>query len=132
MVVPVLITSCQVSEKWKSGPVAAQITTTASATMKAQVLPVQRMTRSEKRSKGFFFDFMARASRSGHARSGLTAVASEFHEHPVHLRVIELRRFTQLQRVPVLAGERFNLHRQCQRHRQRVAERHQAMMSEQA
>ena len=39
MVVPVLITSCQVSEKPKSGPVTAQTSTTATAAMKAQDRP---------------------------------------------------------------------------------------------
>src|SRR4029450_5226095 len=44
MVVPVLITSCQVSEKAKSGPVAAQTTITAKARPNASLLPVQRAT----------------------------------------------------------------------------------------
>src|SRR4029450_4323570 len=44
MVVPVLITSCQVSEKAKSGPVAAQTTITAQARPNARLLPVQRAT----------------------------------------------------------------------------------------
>ena len=38
-VVPVLITSCQVSEKWKSGPVAAHTITISAAAMKAQGVP---------------------------------------------------------------------------------------------
>jgi hypothetical protein len=39
IVVPVLITSCQVSEKWKSGPVINHTSTTASANMKAIEVP---------------------------------------------------------------------------------------------
>jgi len=34
MVVPVLMTSCQVSEKWNSGPVSAQATMTSTAMKK--------------------------------------------------------------------------------------------------
>jgi hypothetical protein len=44
MVVAVLITSCQVSEKPKSGPVAPQTTTPASASMKAPGLPASSDT----------------------------------------------------------------------------------------
>ena len=40
MVVPVLITSCHVSEKLKNGPVQAQITTAVSASENAVVPPV--------------------------------------------------------------------------------------------
>ena len=40
MVVPVLMTSCQVSEKSKSGPVIAQTTITVTARMNAQGDPV--------------------------------------------------------------------------------------------
>src|SRR6187402_2094878 len=39
MVVPVLMTSCQVSEKPNTGPVAAQITITSRAAEKVQKLP---------------------------------------------------------------------------------------------
>src|SRR5262245_33585546 len=47
IVVPVLMTSCQVLEKWNTGPRIAQRTTTASASMKAFVVPVHRVTRSD-------------------------------------------------------------------------------------
>ncbi len=40
MVVEVLITSCQVSLKWNSGPEAAQISTSATARMKVAGRPV--------------------------------------------------------------------------------------------
>src|SRR6476659_3735342 len=42
IVVPVLITSCQVSEKWKSGPVIAHTTTVPSASAKTQARPTSR------------------------------------------------------------------------------------------
>src|SRR6476659_7827987 len=42
IVVPVLITSCQVSLKPNSGPVTAQATMTAAATVNADGLPVAR------------------------------------------------------------------------------------------
>ena len=42
IVVPVLITSCQVSEKLKIGPVKAQVATTSTQTMNAPGLPVMR------------------------------------------------------------------------------------------
>src|SRR6476646_939728 len=42
MVVPVLITSCQVSEKWKNGPVIAHTTTVPSASAKTQARPTSR------------------------------------------------------------------------------------------
>ena len=44
MVVPVLMISCQVSEKWKTGPVIAQAMIRTAAMAKAGVLPVQRVT----------------------------------------------------------------------------------------
>ena len=44
MVVPVLMTSCQVSEKPNSGPVTSQTTMTSTASAKAQELPVQAVT----------------------------------------------------------------------------------------
>ena len=50
MVVPVLITSCHVSEKAKRGPVTAHTTMTPRATMKADVPPVHRVTAVENRS----------------------------------------------------------------------------------
>jgi hypothetical protein len=39
MVVPVLITSCQVSDQWNSGPVTAQTKTISTASKKALGLP---------------------------------------------------------------------------------------------
>jgi len=42
IVVPVLITSCQVSENLKIGPLAAQARTTSTQTRKACGLPVTR------------------------------------------------------------------------------------------
>lgn len=44
MVVPVLMTSCQVSEKWKTGPVIAQTIMTKNASMKAKGEPVAFVT----------------------------------------------------------------------------------------
>ena len=43
IVVPVLITSCHVSEKLKSGPKMSQTSTVAQANKKAGVLPVQQV-----------------------------------------------------------------------------------------
>src|SRR5262245_61017992 len=51
IVVPVLITSCQVSLKWKRGPVIAQVKTTANANAKAAGLPVARPVQFAKRLK---------------------------------------------------------------------------------
>src|ERR1044071_3532313 len=51
MVVPVLMTSCQVSEKWKIGPLTSQMTMTATAMMNAAVEPVFRVAAAAKRSK---------------------------------------------------------------------------------
>ncbi len=45
MVVPVLITSCQLSEKWKRGPVAAHASTTAVAIRNARCVPTAAATR---------------------------------------------------------------------------------------
>src|SRR4051794_20010287 len=42
IVVPVLMTSCQVSEKWKNGPVIAHTTTVPSASAKTQARPTSR------------------------------------------------------------------------------------------
>ncbi len=47
MVVPVLITSCQVSEKPKNGPDTAQTRTTPSASPNALALPVQAVIDDE-------------------------------------------------------------------------------------
>jgi hypothetical protein len=44
IVVPVLITSCQESEKPKSGPVTAQTTTTPTARMKVEARPAAKST----------------------------------------------------------------------------------------
>ena len=44
MVVPVLMTSCQVSEKWKTGPSSAHAMMTPTAPAKASELPVQTVT----------------------------------------------------------------------------------------
>ena len=52
MVVPVLITSCQVSEKPKSGPVAAQTRTTMTAVTKAQERPDWKAAHWAAREKG--------------------------------------------------------------------------------
>jgi len=43
MVVPVLITNCQVSEKWNMGPLMPQINTIPKAMRKADELPVQHV-----------------------------------------------------------------------------------------
>ncbi len=51
MVVPVLMMSCQVSEKWKMGPVTAQIIMMEKAIKKAVGLPVILVTLVEKESK---------------------------------------------------------------------------------
>src|SRR2546428_4877947 len=50
IVVPVLMTSCQVLEKRKVGPRAAQSSTTARAQVKAVVLLARRVTRSDSAS----------------------------------------------------------------------------------
>ena len=51
IVVPVLITSCQVSEKPKMGPVMAQTRMMPRASAKAGTLPVKRVAAEAKRSK---------------------------------------------------------------------------------
>ncbi len=48
MVVPVLITSCQASEKWKSGPVAAHTRIASSASVNEEAVPVKSAMRREK------------------------------------------------------------------------------------
>src|ERR1700712_5458252 len=58
MVVPVLITNCQVSEYLKTGPVTAQMITVAAAIIKAAELPVAFVAQLEKRSNKFFFFFI--------------------------------------------------------------------------
>ncbi len=50
MVVPVLITSCQVSEKLNSGPVTAQTTTSTTHARKAAGLPVTWAVQLAKRA----------------------------------------------------------------------------------
>ena len=63
MVVPVLITSCQVSEKLNSGPLTPQITTIPAASMKAEARPAAndvRLARSPKNleiCEGSFVNF---------------------------------------------------------------------------
>ena len=52
LVVPVLITSCQVSLKPKMGPVMAQVTTTITATRKAIGYPVACAVALAKRENG--------------------------------------------------------------------------------
>jgi len=51
MVVPVFITSCQVSEKWNSGPEIPQTMSTARAMTKAPEVPVAFVALSENRSR---------------------------------------------------------------------------------
>jgi hypothetical protein len=53
IVVPVLITSCQVSEKWKSGPVMPQTRIVPSARPNAGTLPENRVAAEAKRSKAW-------------------------------------------------------------------------------
>jgi hypothetical protein len=69
MVVPVLMISCQVSEKPKKGPVSPQITITSTATVKPQALPrafeVLRAT-------------MAKASRTRQKRSRVSCLLVDF------------------------------------------------------
>src|SRR6185503_21173372 len=60
MVVPVFITSCQVSEKWNSGPEIPQTMSTARAITNAPDVPVAFVALSENRSSikpspAFFF-----------------------------------------------------------------------------
>ena len=55
-VVPVLITSCHVSEKWNKGPVSAQTATTRTEAISAQTLPSASLIESA-----------ARLNRSRHA-----------------------------------------------------------------
>src|SRR5881275_345856 len=59
IVVPVLITSCQVSEKWKKGPVAIQTRITSVASAKAQELPLQAVARRENRSSHLLITWIA-------------------------------------------------------------------------
>jgi len=53
IVVPVLMTSCQVSDQWKSGQVTAQTRMTPSARMNAIGRPVSAATRDDHLSNGF-------------------------------------------------------------------------------
>jgi hypothetical protein len=53
MVVPVLMTSCHVSEKPNSGPVAAQATTTSTQAAKVTGRPAARATQAAKSPKTF-------------------------------------------------------------------------------
>ena len=45
---PVLMTNCQVSEKWKTGPVTPQTITITMAVINAYALPVALVTADEK------------------------------------------------------------------------------------
>src|SRR4051812_19324419 len=67
MVVPVLITNCQVSEKWNSGPVTAHTIMMSAAIIKAAGLPVTVVTRVENRLKKRENDFGC----SGCIKSGI-------------------------------------------------------------
>ena len=61
IVVPVLITSCQVFEKWNRGPVAIHNSIISMAMMKAAEEPVALVTFDENFSNNtekLFFDFM--------------------------------------------------------------------------
>lgn len=58
MVVPVLITSCQVSEYLNTGPVTAQIIIVTVAMINAAELPVAAVAQFENLSNKFFFFFM--------------------------------------------------------------------------
>jgi hypothetical protein len=58
IVVPVFITSCQVSEKSNKGPQAAQITTISKAIEKAYELPAQDVIVVENFSKKLRFFFL--------------------------------------------------------------------------
>lgn len=51
MVVPVLMVSCQFSEKWKKGPAAAQATTSATQIRNAIGLPAARAVALAKDAK---------------------------------------------------------------------------------
>jgi phosphoribosylpyrophosphate synthetase len=53
-VVPVLMTSCQVSEYLKTGPVTSQMIITLMAMINAAELPVAAVAQLENRSKKFF------------------------------------------------------------------------------
>src|SRR5256885_754689 len=74
MVVPVLMTSCQVSENLKYGPATAHNTTTRHAPMKTHVRPVHSVAVREKRSNRSLRDGSADTSRaSGFGIAGLQA-----------------------------------------------------------
>ena len=57
MVVPVLMTSCQLFEYSNTGPNASQTTTVATARLKALVLPVHCVAVAENRSRSGTMDF---------------------------------------------------------------------------
>ena len=58
IVVPVFMTSCQVSEKPNKGPVIPQTTIIANAIIKADGLPVARVTFVENASNTFPIPFL--------------------------------------------------------------------------
>lgn len=67
MVVPVLMTSCQFSEKWNKGPVIAQASTMSSAIMKAAVLPAASVTQPANLSnRRLVFDIFRLVSTPAH------------------------------------------------------------------
>ena len=76
MVVPVLMTSCQVSEKSKIGPVIAQTRTIPSASAKAGTLPVKCVAAEAKRSK-------ARAGALSWWAMNLLVLAQSLHDGTV-------------------------------------------------
>src|SRR5262245_6281051 len=80
IVVPVLMTSCHVSEKWKIGPVTAHARMTATATANAQELPAQSVAASENLSRAcpigpVFGPSAGEGPRAFFAAPGLRAVA---------------------------------------------------------
>src|SRR4051812_3507450 len=100
MVVPVLMTSCQVLLKLKIGPVSAHTTMMPQASENALVLPVQRVTaaadRSSHRPSAVFFLRATMPSLLGgphysaprlggataaHQRSAMCAPAALIHDH---------------------------------------------------
>ena len=67
IVVPVLITSCQVSENWKNGPVIAHTTTVPSASAKTQARPTSREVAFATSANSLFGvrEFLAGGTRIG-------------------------------------------------------------------
>src|SRR4030095_14298847 len=78
IVVPVLMTSCHVSEKWKIGPVTAHARMTATATENAQELPAHSVAASENFSRACpmrLFGSGAESPRALFAAFGRSAAA---------------------------------------------------------